>query len=927
MNNDNKDLFVTGLLVEQKKKINIIKPIKNIKDIAHNKSKEKKIPNNNKKINHIHKKEITKKELLKENQNRIKETSYLKSNLIKYLLNEKSEYINENEIENYYTEQNTINKKKYNLNLTIIKKKKDLEKKLNQKIISIIFENIKIHETGIDEINKQIIETKRKIKENEHLFDTYKNLYNRSYKTHYLIKKTVDKEKEYLNIYNNQYEEYNIFKKHSLSTLNKQSELLNNLKSYHDVEIMSYDKKELEKIKIYNKLDFELYVIKKETQDIQNELEKLKNQQKKIQKILFNEKDNYNKIHEKYLFHYHNFQILNFKVFEIYQIFKVKNLIDIIKEFNTIRMKYKNLYFRNQVYNKKISNLNSKLNFLNNQYEQILKDIENKKIEKHNGTNELIISKISKTKYFNQIILENFKEKSKTLKLMLTFLVNYMKKIIQSLIHPIHHHYFSFHQIYYPKYDIFFSKKSYLTLNFDFQNIDLDSLFIKATISLFNDFWDYFFILFTNVSNIVYYSYDKINSISSINNTNFIRKSRTISTKMKIYFLYSNDMILNFDQQINLAIMRQLEKQKILGRSEKDILINSTTYSSNIHLQNENKKKNQKKSSFLYKSPEIITKKDLLNQYLNYNLNDKNLDLLKSHSNRNIYYIEKYTNKNINDQSIKQKLKNEREQKIKDKNKEINNKTQELKNINQKNEKEILLSNNNSMEIESSEEKDIINKKNDKNNNYNKIKLHQKSFELSSNKSEMTQIYNRKNELRKLELHFGKEKNKYILEQNEFNSIYYNYKHRIKAQEIKKKKFISKSFIKNNFLPRIPKKHNSINCLLNLKNDSLLKDENTTYNSKNSINTKKIRRNSVSTTNLLFNLKKSLQTLNKNNDLSFTNNISSVSHISLIEKNNNINNKNVIGIRYGLLDNYMSDCSNININCSDTTKRTFIDNL
>ena len=74
MNNDNKDLFVTGLIVEKKKKINIIKPIKNIKDIAHNKSKEKKIPNNNKKINHINKKEITKKELLKENQNRIKET-------------------------------------------------------------------------------------------------------------------------------------------------------------------------------------------------------------------------------------------------------------------------------------------------------------------------------------------------------------------------------------------------------------------------------------------------------------------------------------------------------------------------------------------------------------------------------------------------------------------------------------------------------------------------------------------------------------------------------------------------------------------------------------------------------------------------------------------------------------------------------------
>ena len=924
MNNENNVLFLTGGLKEQKKKI------KHIKHLINNKSKEKIIQNNNKIINPIHKSEITKKELLKENQTRIKEISYLKSNLINYLLNEKLEYVNENEIENYFTEQNSINKKKYNLNLAIIKKKKDLEKNLNLKIKFIVFENVKIHETGLEKLNEEIKEIKRKIQETEHLIDTYKYLFNRTYKTHYLLQKRVDEERKYLTIYNAQYEEYNIFKKHSLSTVNKQNEFLKDLKNYHDVEIMSYDRQKLEKIKIYNKLDFELYIIKKETQDIQEQIDNLKKQKKNIQTILLNENKKYNKIHENYLYHYHNFHSLNTKLFNIYHILKVKNLIDVIKEFNIIRKKYKDLSFQNLTYNKEISNLNSTLTILNNQYEQMLKDIENKKykkIEQDNENNELIISKISKNKYFNHIISENFKEKSKTLKLVLTFLVNNMKKIIQSLIHPIHHHFFSFHQIYFPKYNIFFSKKSYLSLQIDFQNIDFDSLFIKAAISLFNNFWDYFFILFTNTSNIVYYDYDKKNSISLINNSNYIRKSKAITQKIKIYSLYSKEMILNFDKQINSAIVRQSEKQKILGRNEKDIFLNSNTQSYIVNLKNENKKKN--KLTSLKKSPELITRKDLFNQYLNYNVNDKNSNLLKLHSNRNIYYIEKFTNKNINDKLINQNLKDQRRLKLKEKTQGMNNKSQEITNTIQRNVKEIVLTNN-SMEIESNEEDDIIKENEKKNKNkkniLKKIKLTKKKYENPSSKSKITEIYMRLNELRKLELHFGKEKNNYILDQNEFNSIYYNYKHRIKNQEIEKKKPMSNSLIKSNF-PSILKKHSSIDYSINMRKESFLKDENTTFNSKNSIDAIKKRRNSVSSTNLFFsNLKNRLQIPYKNTDLSYSNNISSVSHISLIEKNNNIQNKNLNGIKYGVYDNYTSDCSNINFNCSDSTKRTFVNN-
>ena len=914
MNNENNDLFFTGIQEAKKKKIKVIK------HIIHNKSKEKIIQIIKKKINPIHKNEITKKELLKENKTRIKETSYLKSNLINYLLNEKSEYMNENEIENYFIEQNSINIKKYNLNLAIIKKKKDLEKKLNQKINFIVFQNVKINETSIEIINKEIKEIKRKIQENEHLIDIYKHLYNRTYKTHYLLKKSAEQEIDNLNIYNKQYKEYNIFKKHSLSTINKQSEFLKDLKSYHDVELMNYDKQKLEKIKIFNKLDFELYIIKKETQDIQKELENLKKQKEKIQTILLSEKENYNKIYEKYLFHYHLFQLLNTKLLRIYNILKVKNLIDVIKEFNIIRKKYKDLSFQNAIYNQQISYLNSKLTFFNNQYEQILKDIEkkkNKKNEQHTETNELILSKISKNKYFNQIILEDFKEKSQILKLVLTFLVNYIKKIIQSLIHPIHHHYFSFNQIYFPKYNIFFSNKNYLSLNIDFQNIDLDSLFIKAIISLFNDFWNYYFILFTNVSNIVYYDYDKKNSFSPINKIYYIRRNKKISQKIKIYSLFSKEMILNFDNLINLATVRQLEKQKILGRNEKDIFINSNTQSSIVNLQNKN---NNKKLSFLKKSPERISRKDLLNQYLNYNLNEKNANILKLHSNRNLYYIEKYTNKNIYEKLIKQHLKYERRQKIKEKTEGMNNKSQEVINTIQRKVKEIVLTDNN-MEIESDEEDDIIKENKDK--NWKEVKLQKKNSEIPSNKSKISEIYKRLNDLRKLELNFVKEKNKYILDQKEFNSIYNNYKHQIKNE---KKKSISKSFIKN-YLPLIPRKYGSVTCLLNLKKESFLKDENTTFNSKNSIDIKNKKRNSVSTTNLLFqNLKRILQTPNNNTDLSFTNNISNVSQISLIEKNNNIQNKNLIGIKYGSFDNYTSDCSNINFNCSDTTKKTFADN-
>ena len=122
-------------------------------------------------------------------------------------------------------------------------------------------------------------------------------------------------------------------------------------------------------------------------------------------------------------------------MYKIYSILNVKNLIDVIKEFKILQKKYNELSSLFALHNKEINNLKTTITEIDKEYKNILIEIENRKKnkEKKSEYHQVYITKIHELRFYNQIIRENYKDKSKTLKLILNFLLKHIETIINSL--------------------------------------------------------------------------------------------------------------------------------------------------------------------------------------------------------------------------------------------------------------------------------------------------------------------------------------------------------------------------------------------------------------------------------------------------------------------------------------------------------------
>ena len=381
----------------------------------------------------------------------------IKDNLIDYLIKEKLQFIDMKKIEEYYQENSMNLYKKYNKNLLTIKRKKEEERKLNHKFNLLLMENVTYPNTLNNYYDELIKITKRNILIKKHQFDCYNHVYRRTYTINYLMSKRLDDEREYYKIYNEQNEKYSVLDKHSIQVLKKQEKLLSEMKTFDDRIQLGYENKIAENTKILNQLDFEVLLLKKETKEIEKELEIIKLRQKKLKKqILKNEiviKNKYN----SYLEDWRIFQYSNIKIFKIYNILNVKNFMDVIKEFKKIQKKYNELSSLFTLHNKEINYLQTNISELNREYKKALSIIYNKKNNKKeknelNELNQFIMSKLSKIKFSNQIILENYKDKSKTLKLIVNFLLKNIESMINSLNNLSLKNYFTFNSNFKPHF-------------------------------------------------------------------------------------------------------------------------------------------------------------------------------------------------------------------------------------------------------------------------------------------------------------------------------------------------------------------------------------------------------------------------------------------------------------------------------------------
>ena len=661
--------------------------------------------------------------------------------------------------------------------------------------------------------------------------DCYNHIYQRAYKNNYLIVKRLDDEREYFKISQNQYEKYLILDQHTLETIKKQEQLLHEMKSFDDTVQLGYENKINEKTKILNQLEFEVFLLKKETKGIEKDLERKQLKQKKLKKQIKKYK---NIFHQKYKIYFDDWNLYhysNIRMYKIYSILNVKNLIDVIKEFKILQKKYNELSSLFALHNKEINNLKTTITEIDKEYKNILIEIENRKKnkEKKSEYHQVYITKIHELRFYNQIIRENYKDKSKTLKLILNFLLKHIETIINSLKNLSLKNNFTYNPNFKPQFGEKFLEKNSLSIHKDIDNMTLNSTFVIFVLSIFNNFANYFYLIVANSSNIVFHAHllklSKKNNKK--NNDNEIIKE-PILNKFMVFTLSSDSLIETLNDELNFANIKQLEKQKILSRTEKDIFKNQ------IKVKNIKNLKSISSTQFSFynennKTP-LISKSDILKDYGLFLKNkNSNINNFSEHQNSYLSFINKFSNNLVNNGEDIKEIKRK---------KDIMNKTQLIKNLTYQRElidfmkkKKKSFSDITNLEMNDDISEDEIEKYKieQKKKIEEEIKESKKvkQFAMCSNNPEMILIYKRLNCLRQLNLHLVKDKNKFILDHDVFNSIYFNFKNKLLNQSKNQKKIINEknnaSLIKKKPINNRPKRNYSVIFKEN-KTNSIIKN-------------------------------------------------------------------------------------------------------
>ena len=729
---------------------------------------------------------------MKDTVQKLKKESEIKAkfneSFLDFLIQDKTHFADFNKIEEHYTQMVIKNYSIYNNNKIIIEKKKKEEEGISNEITANLLSNFYFLENELmNSIEKKVNDIKRLIKLKELELDCYKNAYTRAYKTNYLIFKRYEDETKYEKIHEEQFQKYKILKDHAVNTVTKQSEMLKSMKEFYDFSEMTYKNEILQKTKLYNQLDFEVLMIKKDTASIENALNKKIEQQNEKKTQISRVKLINKKTYEDYLGIFRDYHRTNLKLLEIYKILNVKNLYNVITQFNVLRKENQLLHFRFKKVNGDIAKINMELTLMNKEIESIKEQTEIRKNGNFKSQDDYITEILSKTKtqkYFNILLGESFKEKENLIKLIMNFLNNYITKIVKSLKNPILQHNFTI-KANLEKYQKFFSsntkihkqphdKRTYF--NFDSLFARLDKYCFRFVCEFYITFVNDFYILLSNSLNYVclFDVMNKLEDHEMINTHN--RSTHLKKKKIQIIGFFSTSSVKLYLSHINQAIKKQMDKAQIFSRSEKEILEAKKT-----------KEIIDQKDITESKYQNLITSgKELYKVYIDYckkkntvKFDEDTHRFIKLHPQRSVSLIEKYTNDLVSDR-VEQIIKDRRRKEIvmnksaliKSEQEEIElNRLLKLKNTKRKNERE-------EEEFDLDEDEYLNKQKIEMERLSEELKRQKirKKYAMCSPNVELNQIYMRLNDLRNLELNYGSEKEKNLVNSAELNEIYYNFR-------------------------------------------------------------------------------------------------------------------------------------------------------
>ena len=341
-------------------------------------------------------------------------SNLLKTEFLDFLLKEEN-FSNIDETEKFVRDKIVDNINTINKNESEISKKKEEYKKIVLELNKELNKNFKL-KPKIDEENhkKRKAELQQKINDKKNDLSLLEKLYTKEYKKRYLLIQNQKSEVENIKINLKQYEKYNILNKKISIETNKKENLLNDVKTYAEQSREVFASEIDNKMKIYNDLEYEVLILKKNTENIEKNIQKVIDMKNKINELIKEKNEiNSNLFEKNKSIKSNNFS----KEIDILKNTEMKNIeLDVlIKNYNDTQNKMNKLKSDLFNTNQQIVELNKILHGLNDEYKEkkqnnMIKknksrNIDKKKISLESKTEEDIFKK----NYDEFILRDRFK--------------------------------------------------------------------------------------------------------------------------------------------------------------------------------------------------------------------------------------------------------------------------------------------------------------------------------------------------------------------------------------------------------------------------------------------------------------------------------------------------------------------------------------
>ena len=698
--------------------------------------------------------------------------NFIEEKFLDFLIHKNTKFADFSQIEQHYLEKTIKNMNQHNLNLIKIKKLNQLDLNLSSNINKILLINLNTFENDLTIIkfNEEIEKYKKLIKLKNYELEVYNHIYSRTYKNNYLISKKIKEENELISIYNEQYEKYFILKNNALFNIK------NDIKKLKKINLISKKTKSvyLDDLKkknfIFYNLEFNVFMIKKNIKEYENDLNNYKIKIKNLKKLLNVLNINFKSDYKNFYLNLKNYLKQKQILFKIFKFLNVKNYQNVIEKFNLIQKNNNNLINKFNYLNSSLIKKNSKLSDLKNELKnlnfQINQNNNNFKYELKENV-KINIKLIEKNKLNNNNLKLKLEKKYELLENILNFLLDYIQKMFDSLHHPMILNFYKIDKKYINKFPNYLIRLNNLHLKIEVKETKFNKNFLFFILTLFKDFEYYFKLIFSNVEKLMFYSYYNKNLKNLNKNFNILFNSNSKEIQNFFIELIENSFSNNFKIKLNY------KENEIFQNEKKKVKSKSTN--PQINNQFFKLKKNIKKFGNSHENQ--ISRNNLLQKYSNYilnnsysnskltfnsNFNNNNLNEIYNdlifHPKKHFNLIDKYTNEMVNDEFIKNKEKNQRLKMIQNKSLKIKNfieKKGKLKKSNSTLENNfknsdfnIYNNNNNYSEIELTNENNFKTKE-----NFSKIKnKSKKNFEINLKNEDKNLLFKRKNDLRNLEL-------------------------------------------------------------------------------------------------------------------------------------------------------------------------------